>query len=254
MCAAIVQSAAPATEEILDQIVGLVRKRGLQVGEQLPPIRELSRLLGKNATAVRDALLHAQARGLVKVLPRAGAFVQKTSLEPDEMNLGRLAADCGLVLSGGDHNLFHLLDARRLIEMELAARAVEVRRMEDLDPVRRTLEQMAGIHQIERRANYVALDIQFHVQMARLGQNPVLADILATLLDKLRPQLERLPWSAARRQETDQSHARLYKSLVDGKKAPLCKELNQHLQTAYDALLKQLRTPPAVTDMVRNRW
>jgi len=246
MCAAIVQSAAPATEKIVGQIVDLVRERGLQVGDQLPPIRELSRLLGKNATAVRDALLHAQVRGLVKVLPRAGAFVQKTSLGPDEMKLDSLAADFGSVLSGGDHNLFHLLDARRLIEMELAARAVEVRRMEDLDPVRRTLERMSDIPQLERRANYVALDIQFHVQLARLGQNPVLADILAALLDKLRPDLERLPWSASRRQETDQSHARLYKSLVDGKKTPLRKELNQHLQAAYDALLTQLRTPPPV--------
>ena len=108
MCAAIVQSAATTTEEIVGQIVDLIGQRELQVGDQLPPIRELAKLLGKNATAVRDALLQAQAQGLVKVLPRAGAFVQKTSLNSDELKLDSLDADFGSALSGNDHNLFHL--------------------------------------------------------------------------------------------------------------------------------------------------
>ena len=71
--------------------------------------------------------LQAQALGLVKVLPRAGAFVQKMSLKTDELKLDSLAADFVSVLSCDGHNLFHLLDARRLIEMELGMRAIRRR-------------------------------------------------------------------------------------------------------------------------------
>jgi DNA-binding GntR family transcriptional regulator len=106
---------------------------------------------------------------------------------------------------------------------------------------------------LERRANYVDLDIQFHVQLARIGQNPVLADILAAVLEQLRLHLERLPWSADRRRETDRSHARLYQSLVDGDKPLLCRELSKHLQAAYDALLTEVRTPPAMAIATGNR-
>lgn len=235
-------------ESTVNRIIRLMQDRDLSPGDKLPPIRALAETLGEKATVVRDALLQAQARGYVKVLPRAGAFVQSVVPTEGDPREAALVASLRSAFSRIDYNLFHLLDARRVIELELAVRAVEVRRMEDLDPVRRTLEQMAAIPLLERRANYVDLDIQFHVQLARLGQNPVLADVLVAVLEQLRPYLERLPWSTDRRRETDLSHARLYQALVDRKKATVRNDLSKHLQTAYDALLTQLRTPPAMQD------
>jgi DNA-binding FadR family transcriptional regulator len=244
---------AAAMEAIVERIVRLIGDRNLRPGDQLPSIRSLAETLGEKVTLVRDALLQAQARGYVKVVPRGGAFVQ--SVVPTDGNLLRpepAVASLRSALGMKDYNLFHLLDARRVIEAELAAHAAEVRRMEDLDPVRRTLESMAAVPQIERKANYVDLDIQFHVQLARLGQNPVLADVLAALLEQLRPYLERLPWSPGRRRETDASHAFLYQALVGGRKAAVRKELQRHLQIAYDALLTQLRTPPVLPQGIEN--
>jgi len=253
MCAAIVQSAATVTDRIVGQIVDLIGQRELQVGDQLPPIRELAKLLGQNATAVRDALLQAQAQGLVKVLPRAGAFVQKTSLKANELKLDSLAADFSSLLSGDDHNLFHLLDARRVIEMELGVRAIRRREIEDLLPLRQTLEAMNSIPLMERLSNYVDLDIQFHLQLGGLGGNPVLVLLLETILQRLRPCLERLPWDEERRRETDRMHAELYQALVDADEETFRVGMRQHQSMAYDSLLSQIRTPPPVPDAVRSK-
>jgi DNA-binding FadR family transcriptional regulator len=51
--------------------------------DRLPPIRELAETFGVKAGAVRDALLTAQAKGLMKVLPRVGAIVQSEGNSED---------------------------------------------------------------------------------------------------------------------------------------------------------------------------
>ncbi len=251
MSAAIVQSAATAT----DRIVDLIQQREYQVGDKLPPIRELSKLLGQNATAVRDALLQAQTLGLVKVLPRAGAFVQKTSLQGNEPKLDSLGADFDSLLSGHDHNLFHLLDARRVIEMELGVRAIRRRQIEDLLPLRQTLEAMSSIPALERRTNYVDLDIQFHLQLAGLGGNPVLAIILETILRWLRPCLQHLPWDEERRLQTDRMHVDLYQALVDSDEETFREKMRRHQSAAHESILSQIRTPLRLqaAEMIRNR-
>ena len=72
--------------------------------------------------------MQAQTLGLVKVRPRSGAFVQSLTYGPlIEALAGTLEA--GLVQV--DHSLFHLLEARQLIEMELVALAAQRRRLED---------------------------------------------------------------------------------------------------------------------------
>ena len=232
----------------MGQIVDLIEQRELQVGDQLPPIRELAGLLGQNATAVRDALLQSQALGLVRVLPRAGAFVQNTSLKTDELRLDSLAADFGSVLSTDDHNLFHLLDARRLIEMELGMRAIKRREMEDLLPLRQTLEAMNGIPVQQRSSNYVEFDIQFHLQLGSLGGNPVLVLLLESILQRLRPCLQRLSWNEQRRRETDRMHAELYQALVDADQETFCEGMRRHQSAAYDSLLLQIQAPPPISE------
>jgi len=230
---------------VVDQIVRLIRERGLRPGDQLPSIRNLAETLDQSISAVRNALLQAQARGLVKVLPRAGAFIQARVPAEGPTDDGDSGYAWPAMFAAKQYNLFHLLDARKVIESELAGRAAEVHRLEDLEPLRRTLEKMAVIPLLERRANYVDLDIQFHVQVARLARTAVLTDILATLLEQLRPYLERLPWSPDRRRQTDRSHSQIYEALVEGEESRVRGEMLKHLDAAYNSLLDELRTPPA---------
>jgi len=67
--------AATETLEAVDivRLLGvLITDKGLAPGDRLPSIRELAVQYGVKAGTVRDALLTAQARGLVKILPRVG--------------------------------------------------------------------------------------------------------------------------------------------------------------------------------------
>lgn len=236
--------------ELVQQIVELIQRRELQAGDQLPPIRELARSFGRKVTAVRDALLHAQSLGLVKVLPRAGAFVRQTSV-PSAMSFsGQFQLEPFTLLNCGDEALwFHVLDARRVIELELGRRAVERRTLEDLLPLRRTLETMNDFPNSCDRTEYVNLDIQFHLQIAQLGGNLVLSQVLRTILNQLRPHLEHLSWGEERHLSTSRMHAELYQLLVDGDANAFQAKMEHHLRFAYDALIRIVQEAPSNGDI-----
>lgn len=230
-----------STGDVVRAIVDYIKSQRLAVGEKLPPIRDLSAALGVRPTVVRDALLRAQTMGLLRVVPRSGAFVQS-------LNYGTLvdalASTLPSALVQQDHNLFHLLDARRLIEVELAARAAADRRLEDLLPVRRALEAMNVASSAHDRTGYVEHDLRFHLEIARLARNTVLLTMHQALLELLRPHLVQLPWTDERRQRTNRSHAAIYEALAAGDAAKIRAEMQGHLGMAYDSLLKDMTALP----------
>jgi DNA-binding FadR family transcriptional regulator len=235
----------------LNSIWGIVRERGLRVGDQLPSIREFADQLQVKPTAVRDALLQAQSQGFVKVLPRAGAFLQATApVARANIESPEQALTSGLkgVLNHDGHNLFHLLDARRVIEMELVGRAASCRRLEDLLPVRRALDAMLQLPADVPRAEHVNCDIRFHLEIARLGANQALLAVEQTLLELLRSHLVEVPSQLQRRHLADRSHISIYEALVAGDATKARSEMYEHLSLAYDGLLRDIQQLPAMEE------
>ncbi len=233
--------------DIVGLIGDLIASDGLAHGERLPPIRQLAHRFGVKAGVVRDALLDAQGKGLVKVIPRVGAIVQSVDDAKDSHSIGpQLGGDFGELMRQQDHNLFHVLETREILELRMVARAAERRELPELFRLRQILEEMAAIPITTESPRYVELDIAFHVEIGRLSGNTVMTFVLATLLKELQPHLARIRWSENRREETNYSHARIYSALVAGDVERGQKEMRDHIGTAYNSLLDELRDPPAM--------
>ncbi len=232
---------------LVDRLGRFIEERSLKPGDRLPSIRDLTDQFGVKAGSVRDALLDAQGRGLVKVLPRAGAFVEAPveSLQP-RTSAERLGGRLRELLAAENQNLFHLLDARETLELALIAEAARKRETEDLFSLRDILEQMAAIPPKRRAEDYVLLDIEFHLEIARLSGNAVMAAMLCAVMEELSPHLKELRWSEKRHTDTDKSHARLDSALVAGNGQLAQEETRRHLQHAYQTLLDRTRQPPRV--------
>lgn len=238
---------------ILGSIWDVVRERRLTTGDQLPSIRELAERLEVKQTVVRDALLKAESLGLVKVLPRAGVFLRGNGPLPKSVAICNASVEPFLPGSfqssqlSDEHNVLHLLDARRLIEIELAGRAAERRRLEDLLPVRRALDALLQLPSDATRVEHVQLDVRFHVEIARLGGNHVLFSVQRQLLESLVPYLNDVPQSHQRRSLSDRSHVAIYEALVASDVEKARQEMREHLNLAYDSLLKDIQQSPTVT-------
>jgi len=233
-------------DSVLEAVWELVRTCGLTAGDRLPSIRELAERFAVKPSLVRDAVLKAESLGLVRVLPRAGIFLRASGPGGRaESAEGLFATALRPALLSDEHNVLHLLDARRLVEIELVGRAAVNRRLEDLLPIRQALDAMLGCPQEGARAEYVRVDVRFHIEIARLGGNQVLLAVQRSLLELLVPYLNQLPDSKQRRGPTDSSHIAVYEALVAGDADRARREMHAHLSLAYDNLLYDIQQPPS---------
>jgi DNA-binding FadR family transcriptional regulator len=232
---------ASTSQQLVRDLIGQIRSAGLVVGDRLPSIRDLAEQLGTGTNAVRDAMMQAQTMGLVKIHPRSGAFVQSLSYAP---LVEALSNTLEASLLQVDHNLFHLLEARLLVEAELVALAAQRRRLEDLLPVREALDAMAFAASDEQPDAFAQADVAFHLAIANIAGNSVLTTMLQAMLGLLRPYLIRLPWTAERRRRTDASHGDIYRALVDGHIEQARAAMRAHLGMAYESLLSRVQSIP----------
>lgn len=235
------------TADVVDHLGALIESQGLQPGDRLPSIRDLALRFGVKAGTVRDALLDAQGKGLVRVLPRVGAIVQSEGISPTpDAVTTNFEHSFGQFVGQPDQNLFHILDTREVLELTMVARAAQRRELSELFRLRKLLADMAAIPLEVESAEYAELDVEFHLEIGRLAGNAVMTSLLKILLQEIRPHLTQIRWSQNRRLDANESHARIYSALVAGDADLAKSEMRQHIRTAYDSLLEEMREPPAM--------
>jgi GntR family transcriptional regulator, transcriptional repressor for pyruvate dehydrogenase complex len=222
------------------RLMDYVSRRKLLVGSRLPSIKELAEELELAPHVVRDALLQAQTMGLIQVRPRSGSYVQSVDFGPLVQVFSEFLP---AALMQKDRNLFDLLEARRLIEVELAALAATRRRLADLLPLRQAIAAM-----YEPSADYESYMTQnqnFHLGIARIAGNEVLTGVLECLLVLMRPTLgERQPYTwkdegSEKRRRDANEHEAIFQALLAADPEAARAAMAAHLQDTTNTLLPQ---------------
>ena len=156
--------------QIADQIAQLIASGEFPAGSRLPAERELAVSLGVSRTSVREAIISLEMSGLVEVRVGTGIFVTG----PDSAG-GRNGVD-------GGPGPFELLDARRLVEGEIAALAARQGKTDDFDAIRKCVEQME--QQVDDFAAREAADREFHLRIAKATGNSSLEQVVEGLWDQ----------------------------------------------------------------------
>jgi len=238
----------PHQQDLVRILIRYIQADRLAVGDRLPPIRALAERFEVTGSAVRDALIQLQTMGMIKILPRSGAFVQSVNFAS---LVGALTDTMDNTLMQADASLFHLLDARQLIEVECATTAARRRRLEDLLPIREALaatlaaaEPLDENASTEARMAHYDADMRFHLAIAELAGNPVLTTMLRSLLGLLKPHLVQIPWSPRRKELTVNAHLELFEALHSGDVEKVRHRMSEHTGMARDSLLKNMWSSP----------
>jgi DNA-binding FadR family transcriptional regulator len=165
--------------QISDQLRELIIAGEFPVDSRLPSERDLSVQLGVSRPSLREALIALEVEGYIEVRMGSGIYV----CEPPP-------GKAGFDLSSEEGPL-ELIQARAMIEGEVAATAAKAGRKADFDAVEAAIEQMeadakAGIVPIEA-------DCLFHVRVAEATGNSVLVGTVKRLFElRLGPLFEQL--------------------------------------------------------------
>ena len=138
--------------------------------------RELCESLNVSRTVVREAVKSLESRGLVRIERGHGTVVQ-------EPQYGPLTEALKMLIRRHDHLIDDLLELRKILEVHMVVRATERRSEVNLKNMERFLEKMCETP--TKPNSYVEADLDFHMEVARATQNPVLLVLLEPLSDLL---------------------------------------------------------------------
>jgi DNA-binding FadR family transcriptional regulator len=152
-------------ERIADQIGDMISRGEFAPGQRLPAERDLARSLAVSRPVVREAMVSLEIAGLVEVRTGSGAYVRERAEERPARNAGHSPTD--------------ILNARMLIEGEVAALAASNASERDIEVVAEAIAEMTAEHAAGR--SWSGADLAFHVAVARATGN----DALALVVEKL---------------------------------------------------------------------
>jgi len=214
-------AAANATERIVDAVTGAIVERRLMPGTKLVE-QQLADIFEVSRTVVRQALNQLSRDRLVTLEPARGAFVARPSVEEARQ----------------------VFEVRRMLEgamlRQLAAQVTDAQIAELREHLRR--EQAAvGRVDVSGRTRLLA---DFHVVLARMLGNAVLAELLADLLS--RSQLISLMYQSAHSAEHSQEeHVQIVDALQRRDARAAVRLMEQHLASVE----RNLRLDPRAPDL-----
>lgn len=214
------------------QISEAINRGEWNAGDKLPSERELAEILGISRSSLRQALTALEAIGVIRKKAGVGSFVQDEALEIISQEI---VAE--LVMEGDP---LMLLEARQILEPELAGLAATRRSAEDLQLMRTYIKQMDRFAGADfSPSEFVEADINFHVAISAAARNPLLKRLFAEIANQMGHRVwlqAALPVVLRRAEEYESHHQRIFAAIEAGDVKKARKMMVMHLGSIHDNL------------------
>jgi GntR family transcriptional regulator, transcriptional repressor for pyruvate dehydrogenase complex len=157
------------TADIYRKLVSHIIRGVWKPGARIPPERQLGQLLGVGRASLREALKALEIMGLIETRLGDGTYVCQRS---EFLSRPLLWA----ITSSSQTDIQELVEARKLIETELAGLAAERATAEDLKQIGAHLDRMERSPQAP--SEFLQADIEFHLAIGQAAHNSILMNAL----------------------------------------------------------------------------
>jgi GntR family transcriptional repressor for pyruvate dehydrogenase complex len=175
--------------KIVEQFIELIDRGEFKPGQQLPSERELARHLKVSRASLREAFTVLQLMGLVETISGQGSVICEKKVYPNLPTTG---------MDGYGESPFLILQARSVIEPAITGIATNqqtaagVKKLEEiLNKVDTDVSPAGAIRDV-----FSAGDREFHMELARMTENP----ILIFMQEVIHHQMEQKLWKTLARQ------------------------------------------------------
>ncbi len=227
-------------EGIVEQIQSQIKNGILNIGDRLPPERELSDMLNVSRVSVREALRTLEIMGYISIRAGEGAFVKETKLND-------LLEPITTAISIDKTLILNLLDLRDVIEIETARRAAMHADEMDLKKIYSTLK--VGEREIEEGQIGLKGDHMFHIAVAEATHNSMFSfvmNLISDLLNKGREATLEIPGQPVR---TLVDHEEIYQAIAEKDSDKAAKLMKAHIDKAKMNITKIVEKE----DSIQNR-
>ena len=221
-----------AYEVVLRHIESGILDGTYHTGDQLPPERDLALQLGVGRSAVREAMRVLQTQGLITSSTGPGRGTRVAPAQGDA-----LARIFRLHLALSDSGISDLTETRVALERSSAALAARRAAPAALGRLRSVIAAMAEARNVD---SFNDLDTEFHVQVARAGQNQLVADLTVAIREAVREPIRaasvRMDDWADYRLDLLHEHEGILEAIEKGGAEQAATLMETHIRGAYAAL------------------
>ena len=211
-------------DSIVDQIRQLITDGTWKPSQRIPSERELTEMLSVGRTSVREALRILEAMGFIEIRAGDGSYVSDSIAVPSRLhNLANLIQ--------GDEYIVDLMEARELIESQIAFVAAESATPEDIAALEAIAHRQAA--SIEKDGSGVEENIEFHLRLAEATGNRVLMDLQQIFFRLSRDIIARLFRVPGRARESLHQHRAIIQAIEEHRPVDAHRAMLDHLRSRY---------------------
>ncbi len=211
------------SSEAADHIKALIRGQKLKAGDKLPNEMQLAELFGVSRPTVREAVKSLVSQNVVEIVRGKGTFVRKNpGIASDPLGLDFLP-ERDLPLS--------LMEARRILEPEVARLAAERADGSDVEQLEALLERMRGTLTDDER--WVDVELEFHGGIARATKNPVIMRIMPVIVEAIVKTLRYAPRSTEDHRKAFREHCLIFKTIRQNDSQGAFRAMRAHMAASY---------------------
>ena len=218
------------TSSLLSLFKRLIADGSLSPGDRLPPERELAEIVGVSRSSLRQAL---------KILENMGVLTQRvgsgTRLNPAASSILAEPLQFFILLDG--ITVHELIEARLIVEPELAARAAERSTAEDLRALESAIDTMQ--QSVADAEKFVASDHEFHEAIFKAAGNRI-CTLLFTVVHQSFEELIRFTSELVQPEHTLRMHRRILAAIAKRDAEGARKQMREHLEDVRGLLTHQV--------------
>lgn len=216
-------------DEVVTRLGDFIMQSGLKPGDKLPAERELTESLRVGRSSLREAVKALRAVGAIEVVAGGGMYVGRGGSKALSKPLS-----WSILLNAS--SLQQAIEAREILEVQLAILAADRITGEELEASRHLIERMRAAH--NDTEIYLLADVQFHLTIARAAKNDVLYYALEMLQHVVRTWMGRILRKENGEPVSLDEHLAIYEALAarDAERARAA--MQEHIRAASRRLLE----------------
>lgn len=205
-------------DQIYDILKKLIIFREIKPGEKINE-EEIAKTLGVSRTPIRETLVRLQHEGIVKIIPRRGAFV----------------------LSQSRKKIIEILQVREVLEGLVARLATENMNDKTLNRLRLCLEKISSSQDDEDRLlKYTPADVEFHSLLVEACDNDLLKNMMGIVNAQLQIVRLRTVVLPGRPEQTVSEHYKILEAIERGDVRSAEKLMRKHVESVRKDALKNI--------------
>ncbi|MBT2290541.1 FadR family transcriptional regulator [Paenibacillus albidus] len=225
-------SAKKVSEFIREQLEEAIILKELLSEEQLPSERELAEIFNASRITVREALSQLESKGLIekRVGAKGGTFVLPVTANSHKRTRAEIKRDWEQMLK--------VFEYRTIIEPEGACLAAERITAGELELLQSYLDK--SMEPECTREWFRALDVKFHLTIAKASGNPYCEAAVRQIRTKINPALDLMPYDEEIRAVNYGIHSEILTALKARDREQSREIMRRHIGNSGEAIYARL--------------